>query len=508
MFKPAFSIRPLAARPGSRVLAVSLVSGFVFLAVLLGLISAVYPPSFTAKAAAVLLGPVALLLALASARIGQATGDGRAGRALINLWIFLLGACPAYLPFKFGALPGLNPLRLVYVAVMLVWLYYLVTSSSSRNTLRSRIGRSRSVFILLTAMLMWQTLTALVGDEPFFSLYYVLKVALPAYLWYLVALTFYRDLADIKQSALALTLGAIVTCIFGIIEWRTQTNVFLRFMPVSADDLAGLEWILVDKSRGGDYRVSATFAHPLVLAEFICMVLPFVIALVFSAVKRWHRTVALLALPLFLLMIYLSYTRSSLIAAATVLISMGLVFGIRSAMQTRRAGLAMVGWMVVVTAVSTALTLAGGVGYLAKGRTAAEAGSSMARVEMLSRGQRILAEQPILGYGPGLAAVKIGLLPGQRKLTIDSYFLTLLIESGVGGLVLFVAAMGIVVWRSAGAGIRTPGVDSWMMIAITAAIIASMTVKIVLSLTYNLDFLFVVVAFGSVGATLIPKRQS
>ena len=507
MFKPAFSARSLSARPGSRFLAVSLVAGFAFLAVIFGLVSALYPPSFTAKAAAVLLGPVALLVSMAAARIGQTAVNGRMGRTFINLWIFLLGAMPAYLPFKFGALPGLNPLRLAFAAVMLLWLYSLVTSASLRATLRTRIAHSRGLFLLLTGFLIWQVLTALVGDEPLFSLYYILKVLLPAYFWYLVVITFYRNFEDIQRSAFGLTLGAIVTCIFGIIEWRTQTNIFLRFLPVSAEDLAGLDWIIVDKSRGGDYRISANFAHPLVLGEFICMVLPFVVALAFSAAKRTHRVIAIISLPLLLLTIYLSYTRSALIATAAVLVTMGLIFGIRSAAQTRRAGLAMLGWMVMVTAISTAVVMASSVGYLAKGRTKAEEGSSIARVLMLSRGQHLLAEQPIQGYGPGLAAAKIGLLPGQRNLTIDSYFLTLAIESGGMGLIVFISAMAVALWRTAVAGIHTADPNAWMMAALTAAIVASMILKIVLSLTHNLDFLFVVIALGVVGNMLAASTK-
>ena len=179
MLKPANFRGAWVPRSGMRMQPLLLFTGVVVVALLFGFMIAAYPPSFSAKAAALLIGPVALLFGLFSARFGQTTSDGHIGRALMGVWAFLLGSCPVYVPFKFGALPGLNPLRLVYAAIIVGWLASLITSAQLRAALRARIAQSRTVFTLISALLVWQFFCAVVGSEPFFSLYLVVKVMLP-----------------------------------------------------------------------------------------------------------------------------------------------------------------------------------------------------------------------------------------------------------------------------------------------------------------------------------------
>ena len=165
----------------------------------------------------------------------------------------------------------------------------------------------------------------------------------------------------------------------------------------------------------------------------------------------------------------------------------------------------MLGWMVLLAGVLSAVVLSGSVGYLVKGRSTAETGSSQARVIMLERGQKLLADQPVQGYGSGLAALQIGLLPGQRSLTIDSYFLTVAIESGYVGLGLFALGWLAVAARGALAGMKAAGVGSWVLITLVTAIVASLIVKTVLSLTNNLDLLYLFAGMSTVGVALCDR---
>jgi hypothetical protein len=374
--------------------------------------------------------------------------------------------------------------------------------------LSATLAHCKLPFALLLIFLIWQLFCALVGQEPLFSIYYLLKVILPPFAILIVAMACTRDWKDIHRTALWLLLGAAIACVAGMIEWRTRINVFVRYFPVDSTDAVGLEWILADKSRGGDYRVSATFGHPLVLAEFLCMVLPVVLMLAAKAVEHRSRILAWAMLPPVAGMIYLSYTRSSLIAALSSIIVMTLVFGVRFGRDRRRPGVAMLGWLAVTLALSTGVLLSGSAAYLAKGRTEAEAGSTQARVLMLNRGLAALDSHPVQGYGPGMAASKIGRLPGASGLTIDSYFLSVALDSGYLGLLLFSSSMWVVVVRGMRAGVRSLGVPSWTLIALSTGILASLIVKLVLSLTDNQELLFLLVAMTFASARLVADRGS
>lgn len=479
----------------------------LLLALLLGYFCAVFPASFMSKVAVLILGAVVIVWAFAATRAAESPHAGRTTRGLINAWVLLMGIVPAYLPFKFGPLPGLNPLRVIFAGILIASVYGIVTSHQLRARLLAAIATAKWVFGFFAGLLVWQFVCAMVGDQPVFSLYYLAKVLLPAFVMYLVGMTFYRDWQDIQRTAAFLVVGVLFTCLAGAIEWRTQTNVFLRFFPADIDDLAGLGWILTEKIRGGDYRVSATFSHPLSLAEYLCMTLPFAAVLGFNAQRRWMRGLAWCVLPVLLGMIYLAHTRSSLIAAAASLIGMGLVFGLRIGRQRRNPTQAILGWALVVALVGVIVALSGSVAYLTKGRTEAETGSSQARVTMFTRAQTLLAEQPVQGYGPGLGAIKIGRIQlGQRSPTIDSYFLSTLIENGFVGLGMFVLGMTVLLWQTVTTAVRSRGAGSWMLIALSAAIFASLIVKLVLSLTDNLDLLYLFTGMAVVG--LMLSRQA
>ena len=477
------------------------------LALFLGYVCAVFPLAFSSKLAVLVLGGTFIVWAAASAMTARADNAGGAARASINIMAFLIGAFPNYLPFKFGPLPGVNPHRIAFAAVLMTGIYTLIASRQARASLTRNLSNALLPFCLLMAFLIWQFLTAVIGQEPIFSVYYVLKNVIPPLSILIVALACVRDWRDIQRTAVFLLLGAAITCIAGLIEWRTHLNVFLKYFPVSSTDEAGLEWILADKSRGGDYRVSATFGHPLLLAEFLCMVLPLVLMLAARAVERSSRILAWLMLPAMAAMIYLSYTRSSLIAALSSVIVMTLVFGVRFGSNRKRPGLAMFGWLAVVGALTVGAILSGSAAYLAKGRTEGETGSSQARLLMLERGKAVLEARPVQGYGPGMAAVKIGRLPGARGLTIDSYFLSVALESGYVGLALFSSAMLMVVLRGMRAGIRTLGTPSWSLIALSTGILASLIVKLVLSLTDNFELLYLLIGLTLVGLRLASDAK-
>jgi hypothetical protein len=127
---------------------------------------------------------------------------------------------------------------------------------------------------------------------------------------------------------------------------------------------------------------------------------------------------------------------------------------------------------------------------------------------MLNRGLAALDSHPVQGYGPGMAASKIGRLPGASGLTIDSYFLSVALDSGYLGLLLFSSSMLIVLYRGMRAGVGALGVPSWTLIALSTGILASLIVKLVLSLVDNEELLFLLIAMTFASARLVADCGS
>jgi hypothetical protein len=365
----------------------------------------------------------------------------------------------------------------------------------------------------------WLVVASVFGSDPSVSLYVFAKDFLPGMLLLLAVLGFYRNLEDVESTAKWLWFGSLLACAVALYEWRANENPFFQFLASDADALVDLGWIVSHRLRGGAYRASGPFAHPLTFGECIGMVVPIAIMIAIIAQRRLVRVLALSSLPLLLVCAYLTHARSSLIALTVGLIAASALVGWRAARQRNRPGYAMLGWCVLLGVLVGSVFAAGIGANMAKGRTAEEVGSSSARVTMLERGFTLVTEQPIQGFGLSTAAEMIGRMPGHSALTIDSFFLSLAMESGFVGLSLFLAAILVLVARlvlqsrsgcevASGYGRRNlEGVckEFWVVVAVVAALAASSVAKVALSLNHNLTLFFWFV--GVAGVLLSNQRE-
>lgn len=479
-----------------------LMSGLLF-----GYVCAVFPASTVLKGIVLMVAGLVVVFGLTVGAVSDYSGSRYAKKAMFG-WLFLLGACPAYLPFKFGPLPGLNPLRLALWITIALWVFDLVSSKTTRAHLLEALKYSKLFVTFAVFYVLWQIVCALFSEISVFSLQFVAKGLLPAFVVMLVSLTYCRTMLDVQRAVIFVLGGAFVTCVAGLIEWRLQSNVFTKLLPSDPTQMEAMEWILIDKARSGVYRVSSTFSHPLALAEYLCMCLPLAAAACIFSKKITSRIFFSLLFLLMLLVIYLTQTRSAIVAVGVVLGSFGFLIGWRSAGNRKRLGIALFGWSVLLTLAIGSVALLGVTMSLIEGRNAGEAGSTQARLEMASRAKTLVSEQPIIGYGPGLGALKIGHMANNpNSLTIDSYYLSVVIETGLVGVMLFLGGMFFYFWGMGRAALQMDGVGSWVLPAIMAAVAASLTIKIILSLQNNFDYLYFLIGLGLVIAQVAAKKR-
>jgi O-antigen ligase len=238
----------------------------------------------------------------------------------------------------------------------------------------------------------------------------------------------------------------------------------------------------------------STFTHPLTFGEYLALSLPLAAYLVGYSSTRWQRLLGLGALPAMLAGLYLTHTRSPLIAAGVAVILLVAFLGIRALRQQRSFAISVAGAFSLIALAFAAFAMLGIVTELILGRNAAETGSSIDRLIMLERGTNLILAEPITGYGAGMAAFTLGYLPGLTTLTIDNFYLSLGLESGLPGLALFLFLLGYPILKGFYASLRMPGQDGARISVIITALIGFAVVKSVLSLTDNLDAVFLLIA--------------
>jgi len=221
------------------------------------------------------------------------------------------------------------------------------------------------------------------------------------------------------------------------------------------------------------------------------MALPIAFCCWRHSATAWGRRIGLAACLLAPVGIYLAHTRSAILAGA-----LGIVIYVSLRALTRAGfnGLRLAIVLVLAFGVIAAAALSGSgrVMDLVKGRTAAEVGSSYARVVMMQRGMVALEKSPIVGSGPGTAVYKIGQLQAGAGLTIDNQFLSELLDTGVPGLLLYLAALGMPLLRIFRQNLL-PENHAWLC-AFTAGLVAYIAIRPILSLTGNQDLAMLFIA--------------
>ncbi|MCY7308472.1 MAG: hypothetical protein LH632_20530, partial [Rhodoferax sp.] len=367
-------------KAGEALATVALLAGICFFAILAAGVINLFPLMFSLG----LVGVAGMLLLMVTAALMPSTAD--APRSLLNRLLAVVlvvsAVWPGYIAYKYGAAPGVSPTRVVYWGLIVLWAFWFMASPVMRRHLFAQLAQAKLFHLVLGAYALWQFLASGFSITPFVSAYYLVKLLFGGYLFYLIVLSVVRDADDVERLIVWIALAAVAVSLIGVVENFRKANLFAGIFPSDPEQLETLEWIILDKSRSGAYRVASTFSHPLAFAEYLTMCLPLVAYLGFNGQTALRRWLGVCAIPLLLGAIYLTHTRSALITATIVVVTLTAIVGIRAAAQHRHFLKATLGAFTLVGVVVASIGGAGILTELTLGRDAAERGSTDARLVM------------------------------------------------------------------------------------------------------------------------------
>jgi len=243
---------------------------------------------------------------------------------------------------------------------------------------------------------------------------------------------------------------------------------------------------------GEVYRLAAFIGDPNVFGAFITAAAPFALLTATNAQSPLHRRLAIAAAFLLLLALWLTFSRGSWLAlgvsTAGVLVWLG--------RRTLLVALAMMALTFVTANVMPRdLMVERGEGL---GERPNVIGSTLGRVGAVGEGRDlrtrfvmnalpIIADHPLIGVGPGryggAAADVLGtpvyeeygtdeIFAHSPQLTVDNFWLHLLVELGVIGLAAFVAAAAVPGLRILAAARRAEGLDRVILGGIATGVVA------------------------------------
>jgi hypothetical protein len=411
-----------------------------------------------------------------------------AAMVLFILW-------PRYLAFNFGG-PDLTPARLAYVVLLGIWAGALI-SPEFRRSLWGTFHLERRWILLIGAYIILRLVSCFFSDGVGLSFYQTANELFTALLLVPIILSIYRDRSRLESLIFWIFSAALLVACLAIIERIVSHTLFAGVtIPGMNIDSVWLQQAITDKVREGRYRAQSTFSHPLLLAEFMVFAIP----LSFYFISRkgfWTTFVGVVGLLLFVAGAVLSGSRSSLVAIPPMVVMAIVLFSFRSQGSGRLSVSAIIMLLTLAMLGLCAFTLlaSGEIDLrVITGRSTLEIASTNTRLQMISRGIPLIAERPLVGYGPGLAGYILGIANAAGTITIDNYYLSLALESGVPTLLIFL----ILFFGVSGKGylcamsLRT---DSGLLKGLLSiSLVGMLIVKSILSIPHNLPLLVLCVA--------------
>lgn len=414
-------------------------------------------------------------------------------KLLMNLFFLWLGASilwPSYLSLRLPGFPGIEPSRVLLSMLIMVWMFYVMKNPNIRKNLYSTYINNTKYLLVFFFIFLIQLVAIFFSESFFQSLFYYIKVLIEVFLPALILISILSFKKDIETFLLVLAVVGGGVVLISLMEIIISKNVFLLYLPpgfVMSSEF--IEQALSEKIRGGVFRVQGPFGHPLLLAQFLVVLLPVYVYLFFMGTNKGIRLISFILIPLTIVVLYKTGSRAIFVGIAVEIAVIAVLY-LRLVIVTKRAST--LGWIVIVS-YPIFILLAMFIFYLTMdfflGQTVSEMNSTNARFLMWEKGLSIVAGSPFFGFGSGSAAYVLGFTGRDGVLTIDSYYLSVLLESGYLGLFIFMTYLVLIFYLGIQLIRITPN-NSAILFTILASLSGYLTIALILSTPHNLNILF------------------
>lgn len=445
----------------------------------------------------------ALIVAILAAAILQMPRvrayDDRLGWVLFVIVLCLFGIYPQYISLQISGLPWISPMRLVMAVLLFVWLHACRTSPDMMDRIAACIRGNRPFFILLAVFVVCQLLAIPTSRDPgqaaqkflLFQLYWTF----PFFLIISVARTPER----LSLLALLFIIFAAAQCLVGFLEARQERLIWLDYLPPGfGADSEVLTRIIQGTFRAEGYRVQGSFTVSLVYAEFLAVLLPFALFAFVDGRNVFLRGFGLAVAIAILPAQYLSGSRLGMVGSITVFLSIIALFVVRIWRTNKQSmigpflllllpfGFAAFALAFASSPRLRALTIGGG----------EHQASTDSRFEMWTMGLPRILERPLFGHGPGLGAETLGFTNLAGVLTIDTYWLSALLEFGIIGFAALFGMIGYGIYMGARSYVERRSSLAWLGGPISVALLVFAIIKLVLSQTDNHMLIFLLLGLA------------
>ena len=402
----------------------------------------------------------------------------KTSKTLLYILVFLLALLPDELALRSDKLPDISALRLILFLLSIFFLVGYLYDRRFNDSVDYFVKNNRLLFFIFFAFFGWRILVSLLSPYGSGSVGTAIRdifyFAVPFFLC-MSCLHYQRAVVSLAQLV---GVSAVICLTIGLIEYITGFRLYAAMTPADSS------WNIIDDVKGRYVGILATFPHPLAMGAFMALVMSFGF-LLYSHQNGNRRYQAMLVMSVGLVGILISTSRGALGAIVTgVVFNCFILFSalygrVNGRQKLLAAGLFGPAAIFIIGAILFAVAFA-----LVVGAGAEQYSSAAARVLQLQMAVDPILNRPLYGYGVGSAAEALGM----KSLSVDNYYLTVALESGGVGLLLFLVIQGVFLYRATRLYFRHK-YSSYRLLAVL--LVVQYTQLLVVSLKQGLPFLYV-----------------
>ncbi|ODU22397.1 MAG: hypothetical protein ABS87_02325 [Sphingomonas sp. SCN 67-18] len=466
---------------------------------LFGFFFALFPPSFYLYLAA----PIAVAVLVAIWALPE-TEKPLPAMVSFFFFAFLISLCvwPNYLALALPGLPWITSNRLFTVPLFFAFLVSLSVSSDFKRRVAEPLAHSRPAMIALIIFVGLQFLTIAFSWNPARSATLFVNAQLEFTMIILVSLWIFSFEKNARLFAPLCLFFGLYQAGLGLGEYVSQSVFWADAVPeILKGDKFLVSKILSGQVRYavGTHRSQGTFTTSLSYAEFLGIVQPFMLYIVFFWKNIFVKVLGGLAFILALIAIILSQSRLGLVATIVGLLLFSLILALRYWRIHRNSLLspAIILAYPIAAAGFLALTVVWNrLSNMVWGGGETQA-SNVSRMEQYQTGFQKVLDWPF-GYGMGNAAKQIGMVSADGMLNIDTYYMLILLDNGIIGFISYATIFIYAIYKTSVLSVNNIGSSAYhtIIIPISCALTSFFITKSVLSQEDTHSFIAVILGLA------------
>lgn len=345
-------------------------------------------------------------------------------RSLLLAYVFFLPLLPEEFGFRSKSLPDMSFVRFFLLLLAISLIAGLVFDGKFKRYAFGIFKDLKVPVFFVSLYLLWLFIASLLSPSGIATIFAAIRDAMYFAVPFFAALFCLRSLKDIQTIALVVAVSAMISGGIGIFEYTTG---FSLYGELTAGDSP---WNTLNEH---EYKGAlSTFPHPLAFGAFLVGSL--ILSTLLLVGTPSGVMVGSAAIFVAVAGIIASSSRGALAGLAAAMAWFGILQAQALYRRVKRSQKVVAFIVITLPIVLITVSTVTYVGFkLIKGSNVQQEGSSAMRVLQMQLAVPKISERPILGYGAGKAAEVLGM----KANTVDVYYLTVALESGLLGLLFF-----------------------------------------------------------------------